>query len=399
VWFYRFGEKLLAARTPLLVIGFVVIAAFIPGLFRMSVNMEYFSIMGKKIPYIQRLDQLRQTKLGSLYSYTVMVNYGELDAFLDPGRMKNLDVLAKKLEGLSLTKVSGTKGRVSSVTEIIKETNRVFNGDDPAWYRIPESREELAELILFCDSDSIHENLDVDFSTAVLQVEIMNWDGNKIVDDMAQAKAFAKELFPDGNCSIIGMVADFATMNNKIVYGELASFSGSFFIILILLSLVFVSLSTGIIGMIPNVAPVIILGGIMGYTGTPLDMLTMTIMPMVLGIAVDDTIHFISRIRVELEKTGSYREAVLNSFRVLGKTLGMTTVILCAMFGVYSVSPVAMLSRMGIYSIIGLGSALLADYTLTPLLAFVLKPLGKETQEDGTENGSGIGKTSANGRP
>jgi predicted RND superfamily exporter protein len=380
-WFYRFGEKLLKAKTPLLIICFIIIAAFIPGLFRMSVNMEYFSMMGKKIPYIQRLDQIMRTKLGSLYSYTVMVKYDELDAFLEPGRMKNLDTLAEKLGGLSLTKVSGTKGRVSSVTEVVKEMNRVFNGDDPAWYRIPDTREELAELILFCDSGSVHENLDEDFSTAVLQVEIMDWDGNKIVDDMEKAKAFAQELFPGGNCSIIGMVADFAAMNNKIVYGELKSFSGSFFIILILLSLVFAGLSTGLIGMIPNVAPVIILGGIMGYTGTPLDMLTMTIMPMVLGIAVDDTIHFISRIKDELEKTGSYREAVLNSFRVLGKTLGMTTVILCAMFAVYSMSPIAMLNRMGLYSIIGLGSALLADYTLTPLLIFALKPLGKETRE------------------
>ncbi|MDR0585800.1 MAG: MMPL family transporter [Treponema sp.] len=389
-WFRRFGEKLLKTGTPLLVISFIVIAAFIPGLFRMSVNMEYFSIMGKKIPYIQRLDQIRQTKLGSLYSYTVMIRYDELDAFLEGGRMKNLDALAEKLSGLSMTKVSGTKGRVSSVTKVVKEMNRVFNGDDPAWYRIPDTREELAELILFCDSDSVHENLDEDFSTAVLQVEIMNWDGNKITDDMAKAKVFAGELFPDADCSIIGMVANFAAMNGKIVYGELKSFSGSFVIILILLSLVFAGLSTGLIGMIPNIAPVVILGGIMGYTGTPLDMLTMTIMPMVLGIAVDDTIHFISRIKIELERTGSYRDAVLDSFRALGKTLGMTTVILCAMFVVYVMSPVAMLSRMGLYSIIGLGSALLADYILTPLLIFALKPLGKETRENG-ENGAASG--------
>jgi predicted RND superfamily exporter protein len=380
--FYRFGEKLLKARNPLLVVSFIVIAAFIPGLFRMSVNMEYFSIMGKNIPYIQRLDQIRQTKLGSLYSYTVMIRYGELDAFLEGGRMKNLDVLAEKLSGLSVTKVSGTKGRVGSVTEVVKEMNRVFNGDDPAWYRIPDTREELAELILFCDSDSVHENLDEDFSTAVLKVELINWDGNKIVDDMAKAKVFARELFPGADCSVIGMAADFAAMNSKIVYGELKSFSGSFIIILILLSLVFAGLSMGLIGMIPNVAPVIILGGIMGYTETPLDMLTMTIMPMVLGIAVDDTIHFISRVKVELERTGSYRNAVLNSFRALGKTLGMTTVILCAMFAVYVMSPVAMLSRMGLYSIIGLGSALLADYTLTPLLIIALKPLGKETRKE-----------------
>jgi predicted RND superfamily exporter protein len=280
-----------------------------------------------------------------------------------------------------MTKVSGNKGRVSSVTETIKEMNRVFNGDNPAWYRIPDTREELAELILFCDSDSVHETLDEDFSTAVLKVEIMDWDGNKIVDDMARAKVFAQELFPDADSSVIGTVADFAAMNNKIVYGELASFSGSFFIILILLALVFVSVPMGLIGMIPNIAPVIILGGIMGYTGTSLDMLTMTIMPMILGIAVDDTIHFTSRIKVELERGSSYRDAALNSFRAIGKTLGMTTVILCAMFAVYTMSPVAMLSRMGLYSIIGLGAALLADYTLTPLLICALKPLGKESRE------------------
>ncbi|MDR2111219.1 MAG: MMPL family transporter, partial [Spirochaetaceae bacterium] len=106
-------------------------------------------------------------------------------------------------------------------------------------------------------------------------------------------------------------------------------------------------------------------------------MLTMTIKPMLLGIAVDDTIHFITRIRLELERTGSYRWGVLNSFAKTGKTLGTTTVILCAMFFVYSLSPIAMLFHMGVLAITGMAAALLADYTLTPLLMFVLKPLGK----------------------
>jgi len=106
----------------------------------------------------------------------------------------------------------------------------------------------------------------------------------------------------------------------------------------------------------------------MGYSGTPLDMLTMTIMPMVLGIAVDDTIHFISRINLERENGKNSGEAVIASFCAIGKTLGMTTVILCAMFAVYTASPISMLFKMGVYSIIGLGSALAADYMITPLL-------------------------------
>jgi predicted RND superfamily exporter protein len=116
----------------------------------------------------------------------------------------------------------------------------------------------------------------------------------------------------------------------------------------------------------------------MGYGKIPLDMLTMTIMPMLLGIAVDDTIHFITHIRLELEGTGSYRQGVLNSFGKIGKTLGTTTVILCAMFFVYALSPMAMLFHVGVLAIIGMTAALLADYTLTPLLTYCLKPLGKE---------------------
>jgi predicted RND superfamily exporter protein len=68
---------------------------------------------------------------------------------------------------------------------------------------------------------------------------------------------------------------------------------------------------------------------------------------------------------------------VIDSFRKIGGTLGTTTVILCAMFAVYTASPVAMLYHVGFLAIAGMGSALLADYTLTPLLLFVLKPLKK----------------------
>jgi predicted RND superfamily exporter protein len=119
----------------------------------------------------------------------------------------------------------------------------------------------------------------------------------------------------------------------------------------------------------------------MGYARIPLDMLTMTIMPMILGIAVDDTIHFITHINLELERKKSYSQAVLDTFAKIGRTLGTTTVILCAMFAVYSLSPIAMLFHVGTLAIAGMAAALLADYTLTPLLIYVLKPLKEGTDE------------------
>jgi predicted RND superfamily exporter protein len=256
--------------------------------------------------------------------------------------------------------------------------NRTLNGDDPAFYAIPDDPDLLAQLLFLYEisgGGDLFNRVSEDFSTAVLPVEITYYDGNRITKTVADAKNAAEARFPGARAAVVGRVAIFAEMNNKIVYGELKSFIGSFFIIFLLLALVFGSIRTALIGMIPNIAPVLIIGGIMGYANIPLDMISMTIMPMLLGIAVDDTIHFTSHIRLELERSGSYRQGIIDSFRKIGKTLGTTTVILCAMFAVYAGSIIAMLYHVGILAIAGLAAALLADYLLTPLLLFTLKPL------------------------
>ena len=130
--------------------------------------------------------------------------------------------------------------------------------------------------------------------------------------------------------------------------------------------------------MIPNIAPVMLIGGIMGYSRIVLDMITALIMPMILGIAVDDTIHFTNHIKVHFEEFGNYRKAILESYREIGKTMAMTTIILCAMFFIFVFSTMNALSRIGYLSVAGLAGALVADYTLTPVLILLTKPFGKE---------------------
>ena len=145
-----------------------------------------------------------------------------------------------------------------------------------------------------------------------------------------------------------------------------------------MLILAFTSIRTGLIAMIPNIAPMVLIAGVMGYFGWNLDMITAMILPMILGIAVDDTIHFTNHIKYHFELTGNYRSAIENSYREIGKTMIMTTVILCAMFLIFLTSSMSVLVRLGWLSIIGLGGALIADYTVTPVLLFITKPFGKE---------------------
>ena len=206
------------------------------------------------------------------------------------------------------------------------------------------------------------------------------------LQNMNALKAKLAELFPNAQCTLLGDMIRYSEMSNRIVFGGLKSFGFSLIIIAIMLMLAFSSfklgiIGIGIIGMIPNVAPVILVGGVMGYFDFALDFSTVTVMPLVLGIAVDDTIHLTTHLKVRYEECGSLSRAMEATFREIGASMFLTTLILCAMFAVYLFSPLRFLMVLGLLIIVGLSSALLADYTITPALLQVSKPYGKEKEK------------------
>ena len=260
--------------------------------------------------------------------------------------------------------------------------NRTLNGDDPDFYVIPDDQDLVSQIMFLYEisgGNDLYDYVSEDFTAAYLHVELAGYDGEECVQNMNKVEEWVKELFPDAsNAGVVGEVMQYAVMNGKLVRGSIKSIGTSLLVILILLILAFTSLRTGLIAMIPNVAPVILIGGVMGYFGINLDMVTAMIMPMILGIAVDDTIHFTNHIKYHFELTGNYRKSIENSYREIGKTMIMTTIILCAMFFIFLFSTMTVLVRLGYLSIIGLGSALIADYTVTPVLLLITKPFGKE---------------------
>lgn len=383
--FEKLGGHILNARKPIIIVSLIITVIAVFGMFKMTVNMDYVKTMGEKIPYVARLVDILKAKLGSQYSYNIMIEFPEEDAFKNPENMKNIDTLMSETGKLRMTQKTSGKPRVTSVTDIVKEMNQTLNSDDKAFYTVPDEEDMLTQLLFLYEisgGENLSSWLSDDYSTTYVHVELSGYNANDIVLDIADAKAKSQEIFPDANVYVVGQVVNFAEMNNKLVIGELKSFLGSFIIIAILLILAFSSFKMGLIGMIPNLTPVVLIGGIMGYCDMPLDMLTMTIMPMILGIAVDDTIHFINHVKYHFELTRNYKEAILKTFSEIGKTLTMTTVILCAMFLMYTFSPMAMLFNIGTLAIVGLGSALIADYTLTPVLIYLTKPFGKENKEE-----------------
>ena len=381
ILFEFFGRKVCRHSGIIAAISAAIMLLQIPGVMSIDVNMDYTKTMGEKIPFVTRLMDMLSGKLGSLYDFNVMIEFNESDALKNPANMKRIETLEQKLGTLQLTKISGDKPRVQSVTRLVKEMNRTLNSDSTEYYKIPDAQDMLTQLLFLyeiSDADALFERMDEDYKTTFIHIELSGYDAKKIVEDLDSAKSYAAQIFPDAKTSIVGEVVNYAEMNGKLVNGLLRSFGGSFVIIAIMMILAFGSIKAGLIGMIPNVAPVLLIGGVMGYSGMPLDMITMIVMPMILGIAVDDTIHMNNHIKYGYERTGSYKKALLLSYREIGKTMGMTTFILCAMFFVFIFSPMGALHNVGLLSIVGLAAALIADYTLTTALVYVTKPYGKE---------------------
>lgn len=376
------GGKILNRKWLILCIGAVILLAMIPGIASIKVNMDYSDMMGERTPYVKRLLEITRSKLGSQYSYEVLIEYADEDSIKNPKVLKNMEELTNRIGTLSMTKVSNGKPRVSSVTKIIKEMNRTLNEDDIAYYVIPDDQELVSQILFLYEisgGDDVYKYVSEDFSAAYLHVELCGYDAEECVKNMDMVEKWVKELFPDAETAgVVGEVMQYAAMNGKLVRGSLKSIATSFVVIFILLVLAFGSVRTGAIAMIPNIAPVMLIGGLMGYSHVVLDMITALIMPMILGIAVDDTIHFTNHIKVHYEEFGNYRRAILESYREIGKTMAMTTIILCAMFFIFVFSTMNALVRIGYLSVVGLAGALVADYTLTPILILVTKPFGKE---------------------
>lgn len=381
--FARWADVVQKKAGLIVLLSALILAAFIPGFFKIRVLVDYASIAGDKMPYVQELKELLATKLGNQYSYTVMLAFDEDDAFKQPENMNGLLELEDFIGGLSLTKWSGAKARVSSVTDILKEMYRALNEGDEEYYRVPEDDYVLAQLLELSSiemHDDFKDFMDDDFKIAVVNVDMARYGEKEALENVAAIKAKVREVLPGAKCTLLGDMIQYAEMSSRIVSGGIKSFAFSFVIIAIMLILAFSSVRTGLIGMIPNVAPVILVGGLMGYCKFSLDFGTVAVMPMILGIAVDDTIHLTTHLKMGLEKYGSYKIAMEDSFREIGSSMFLTTLILCAMFAVYILSPMHILLVIGVLTVVGLSGALLADYTITPALLYLVKPLGEEKE-------------------
>jgi len=126
--------------------------------------------------------------------------------------------------------------------------------------------------------------------------------------------------------------------------------------------------------MIPNLIPAVFSFGLMGLLGFPLDADSLLIAPIIIGIAVDDTIHFMTHYRVELSRTGSISAALSSTIRDVGQAVMFTTMIIALSFALLSFSSHLGMAKMGFFGSAAIFVALLCDLFLIPAMIITFKP-------------------------
>ena len=304
----------------------------------------------------------------------VVIDTGRENGLYEPAVMAGLERLARDIEPLS--HAGQPVGKVLSVADILKETNKALHSNDPAFYTIPEDRALIAqEMFLFENSGSqdLKDFVDSQFSKARFTIKMPWLDAIVIPDLIAIVQAKFAAALPQGvSVEVTGMME----MLGKSAYNTIMSSATSYLIAGVVITLMMVlligDLRVGLVAMIPNFSPIVLTLGVMGWVGVPVDMFNILIGSIAIGLVVDDTIHFMHNSRRYHHDTGDVRQAVRLTLTSTGRAMFTTSVVLCLGFLVYGFSVLNNLIAFGLFTAFAILTALLADFFMAPALMSVL---------------------------
>ena len=280
---------------------------------------------------------------------------------------------------------------VNAFSEVARRVNRSMHGDESAYYRVPDSREEAAQYLLLYELSlpfglDLNNQINVDKSETRVTVTIENISSAEMIAFAKRGEQWLKDNTPE---SMHALGVSPTLMFSKLGFRQADSMlKGNIFAIILITLVLIVALRNiklGFLSVIPNVAPVLVGFGIWALYKGQINTGMVIVFGMTLGIIVDDTVHFMSKfLRARRELGYDARQAVVYAFETVGKALVTTTIVLIAGFVVLSTSSFALNSYMARITVIIISAALIIDFILLPSL-LILVSRKSEVPEDVAE--------------
>jgi uncharacterized protein len=273
-------------------------------------------------------------ELSGIYSFQIMLE-GPAESLSTPDSLQRMDRLENALRKLPNVK------KVRSVADYVRRVNKELHDGDPAADVVPADAATVAqELFVFTlGGEGRHELERVvasDYSRAQIDVKLRAMDSYGVLAMIDRSDALGSEAFKGSGitATTTGSGRLFSTLDHYLVASQISSFGTAFITVFAVIFVIFRSIRFGFLTIAPNVLPVLAVLGVMGFLGISMNIATVMVASVALGIVDDDTIHFINRYRREVAAGATTDEAIATATVHEGRASLTTAVINSLAFGV-----------------------------------------------------------------
>lgn len=356
-------------------VALALVLVSLSGVLRLQTESNFFDYFFKGEKVRQDMEFIEE-KLAGMGSFNIEI---ESD---DPHRPAALDRRAHEaLETVSARLLADERTRdhtrqVRRSWPWLKALHRAFGNTEES----PSATPELSELWALADSSPEIARLSTPDKKSLAATVRTRWLPSSEMEKYLQdVKTILKEYLPSGlHATVTGYGPLWVALDRAIFRSQLASLLMALGVVTLLMTLFSGGIRLGLIGLIPNVLPILLTFGLMGFAGIHLNVATVMIAGVSLGITVDDTIHYLSRFRLNLGLCGGdYHRALEMTSRGMGSAIALSALIMAGGFSVLCLGSFLPTIYFGSLVSLTLLLGIFCELVITPMLVMKLRPFTK----------------------
>jgi hydrophobe/amphiphile efflux-3 (HAE3) family protein len=320
--------------------------------------------------------RIANTKISEAFGGSTQMHILVEGDIYDPELLRNIEMLTDHIKD-----AHEIVTKSYSIVDVIKKMNAGFNGGDPTYEVIPDDRELISQYMFLYsitgdgdDFDLMLDDMeDPSFTQVFLRLkEVQTITIAEIVEDTDQY--ILANFYDDAPMEITGGAALLGVLTRLVLQGQMVSLAYSILIIFIIMTLVFRSITGGLLATLPMVASVAMMFGLMGYLDIPLNMTTSMLTGILVGVGVDYTVHFLWHLRDHIKHGDTLDEAIANTFLISGKGILFNGLSVIVGFSALLFSVFVPVQIFGILVMASISFCLFGALATLPALISLLNP-------------------------
>ena len=357
----KYARFIITNDTMIIVISLIIASGIGFGLTKLKVDSNAVKYFKEDVPFRKTVKFIENTLTGPL-SYEIVIDSKRTDGIKDVAFMKTVDRFSKEF----LAHFPNAR-HTSSLVDIVKKFNEVIDANKS----IPNSNELIAQYLLLYSLSlpqgmEINDKMDVNERLLRLTASMNVADSSQDLKQMAWIeKWWSKTPF---TVEIDGQTAMFAHMQHDVTDTLISSLLLSVLVTSFVMLLIFRSIKMIPLFIIPNILPIILVIGVMGWLGISIDIGVAISGAIILGIAIDDTIHFLIKYTQARKNGLNLEQALAYVMHYSGSAMILTTLVLSAAFIVFIFSQFMLNANFGLITATALLIAVAIDLLLLPAL-------------------------------